>query len=433
MQFYKKFLKLVLVSIVFNLNSENSSITYEQQIINRATKYLNLDSKTHDNLYNLASTEQTPIRKLKKYRNRIPLFKKYPKLQKDIAHIQFCNLPTAITKCNKLSDKLDINLYIKRDDQTGKLFGGNKPRKLEFLLADAVKHNARSVLTFGCAGSNHALATTVYAKEVDLESFLMLKPQHNSYVARRNLLLDSFYGAQLNLSPNDHFRAISTVHKLVDHKLTYNSFPYIIPTGGSCPIGCLGFVNAAFELKEQIEAGIIPMPTRIYLALGSTGTTAGLLIGLKAAQLKIKLIGVAVEPEEFPGEFLTKIRELYTETVQLISSVDSSFPTLNLESDDLEIIYDQAGKDYALFTHSGVEAIQLAHEIEDIKLDGVYTGKAFAGLLESLKKEKNQNILFWNTFSGDSYEHLTSQVNYKKLPAYFHSYFETSVQELDIK
>src|SRR3990172_5658307 len=143
------------------------------------------------------------------------LFRKFPNAQKTISHLSFCDLPTPIIKLEHFGNYIGCkNNFMKRDDLTGKklahgvrLYGGNKPRKLEFLLADAIKKNAKTILTYGRVGSNHALATAVYAHELGLKSVLMLKDQPNSYVVRRNLLLDNVYHAQLKLFPNDATRS----------------------------------------------------------------------------------------------------------------------------------------------------------------------------------------------------------------------------------
>lgn len=447
---FKKFAAIAfIVNALINvsapaINSYNQSNNFnnpEQNIIENLSKYINVSSDAKHELLALA----TPTKQLNyavfKNSDSNALFTAYPKLFGKIPYISFCNLPTPISNCNQLAKQLGVSkFYIKRDDQTGKkldnsksLFGGNKPRKLEFMLADAIAHNADTVLTFGCAGSNHALATAIYAKELGLKSILMLKPQWNSHVVRRNLLLDLDSQADITFSNNNSVRAMNTVSKFFEYKNNTGSFPYVIPTGASCPLGSLGFVNAMFELKEQIDSGIMPEPSKIYVPVGSSGTFAGVLLGAKAVGLKSKIIGVTVEPEEVANEFSDKIQSIFKDASMLLNNADQNFEEFTINSDELNLIYTQAGTDYALFTKDGIDAIKLLYDVEGIKLDGVYTGKAFAGLIEDLNKSKSNDdtILFWNTFSSDSFEEITTGRDYRNLPKPFHIYFEQDVQELD--
>lgn len=326
--------------------------------------------------------------------------------------------------------------FEKQDGKTGsdEFFGGNKVRKLGFLLAEAMKHREEisSIITYGCAGSNHALATAAYAHKLGVPCILMLKPQHNSHVVRRNLLMDRYYGAQLVPVKNNTERALVTAALFKEHKQRFGKFPYLIPTGGSCPLGILGFVNAIFELKDQIAAGLMPEPDRMYAPLGSAGTVTGLLIGLKATGLKSRLHAITVEPEETPGEFVATLTDLFTKTVTLLRAKDPAFPALVFNPDDLDISYEHCGDDYALFTQEAVDAIRVA-KTAGMQLDGVYTGKTFAGMVASLKEsaEPHETILFWNTFDGRDFADKTARIDYHTLPEEFHKYFEEPVQELD--
>ena len=220
------------------------------------------------------------------------LFKAYQGLSDKIPYLQLANLPTPINRCSSLESTLHFEqIYIKHDDLTGAdgLYGGNKVRKLEFLLADALNQGAKEILTFGSVGTNHGLATACYADKLGLKCLLMLKPQPNSPVVRQNLLLDHYFNARLELFADAQQRK-----QAADEYLTNNKDTYFIPTGGSVPLGVLGFVNAVFELKEQIQQGIIPEPDYIYVPAGSCGTTAGLLLGIALAKLKSIIIAIAV-------------------------------------------------------------------------------------------------------------------------------------------
>ena len=205
-----------------------------------------------------------------------PLFQTYPELQKSIPHLCLGSLPTPVERLTNLGAHLKIPaLYIKRDDLSGAistdnlshLYGGNKVRKLEFLLADALAHDAKTILTFGCAGSNHAVATSVYASQLGLKCLCVLQSQPNSRIVRQNLLLHQVYNTRLCFCATRELRKIQTLCAWLDHKYTYGDFPYIIPTGGSNPLGALGFVNAAFELQTKSSKDFYLNPTLfIFLA-----------------------------------------------------------------------------------------------------------------------------------------------------------------------
>jgi len=376
------------------------------------------------------------------------LFLAYPQLKTSIPHIPLCDLPTPIIKLQNFGDFIGCkNVYMKRDDLTGKkinhndltkqntrdnfrLYGGNKPRKLEFLLAEALQHNTQTIITYGCAGSNHALATAVYAHKLGLKSILMLKPQPNSYVVRHNLLLDTYYGAQLQFFPDNIER-----DKAADELLKNDTSAYRIPTGGSNAIGALGFVNAGFELAEQIKKGEISEPDLIYVASGSCGTAAGLLLGIKAAHLKSKLVAVCVEPEEEKDEFLLKIKNLFIETNQKLHALDTTFPMLEFPAEDLILNKKFCGTEYGLYTPEAVAAIQLFEQLEHIKLEGTYSAKPIAAIINDAAHDntlsiKDKTILFWNTYCGIDYSYLTDGYDYRNLPKEFHVYFEEDVQPL---
>lgn len=426
--------------LISSVTLQLGAMSYEQRLIRDVSSSRNFSDSISQDLFHLAAERDEPIRSLPSAKQP-HLFNVFPGLKNSIAYIQLGDFPTPISPAPVLADMLGASsFYIKRDDvsgkpiaQHGRLFGGNKVRKLEFLLADALKHNAQTVITFGCAGSNHALATSTYARELGLGSVSVLRPQPNSHIVRRNLLLGLNNGTALHLLATPELQNNALIAQLLNHKQAYGSFPYVIPVGGSCSLGILGFVNAAFELKEQIMRGDLPEPNRIYVPVGSCGTFVGLLLGAKAAGLKSRIIGVTVEPEDKEHEFVEKIVKLFKETNDLLCAHDSTFPQLALTASAIELEYSACGEQYALFTQEAADVIQLVHQTEKIVLDGVYTGKAFAGLLQHVQKRPatQEVVLFWNTFCADSFESHISGQDYHMLPKAFHDYFETEVQALD--
>ena len=380
----------------------------------------------------------------------IPLFDAYSRLRDTIPYLPCVDLPTPVQKLTHMGKKIDcVSLYIKRDDLTGSLdsqnkrrFGGNKPRKLSFILADALAKGAKSVLTFGCAGSNHVVATASCAAAYDLPCIAMLQPQPNSQVVRRNLRLMAQYGTQIIWSQNRTERDKNVIFTYLKNKELGAGYPYPIPTGGSSPLGALGFVNAAYELKKQIIDGLMPEPDLIYVATGSCGTAAGLIVGCALAQLKTRVIAVATSPEDFPGQYSQGIAALCNNTIALLRSHDDIIPALSWDPENIQtwsVNTGFSGTQYGLFTPEGVAAVSLIRETETITLDGVYTGKACAALCQDGMNGdlKNKVVLFWNTFCGNPLElglDQTNTLNNKHvLPKEAYAFFTDPVQPLDQK
>jgi D-cysteine desulfhydrase len=241
----------------------------------------------------------------------------------------------------------------------------------------------------------------------------------------------SYYcGAELHHYRNIRLLALGTKYHLLRYKLRYGQFPQIIPLGGTSVLGTIGYVNAAFELKEQIIEGKIPEPDRIYVALGTMGTSVGLILGLKAINLKSRVISVLIANDKIN---LDEMAKLFYETNSFLHSFDPTFPEFEFHQRDEDIRDGFFGKGYALFTEEGMDAMVLMEKNEDIKLDGTYTGKAFAALIHDAKKQdiRDKVILFWNTYHSLDFSDIINTLDYRRLPRCFHRYFEEEVQPLD--
>lgn len=197
----------------------------------------------------------------------LPLFQLFPSLEETAPRRVLTNLPTPVAPFS-LPVKGPGALHIKRDDLTATPYGGNKVRKLEFLLADAQRQGARDLLTFGYAGSNHALATAIYGAQAGLHVTSLLLPQPNAQYVRRNLLAGHAAGARLLARRNVPAIALTVALFSAKAVLSGQRRPYIIPAGGSSPVGVLGYVNAAFELADQVNTGLVPLPDRIHESTG---------------------------------------------------------------------------------------------------------------------------------------------------------------------
>jgi len=362
----------------------------------------------------------------------ITIFEQYPILKDGIPHVQLGEFPTPIKHLKHLGKEIGADyLYLKDDGLSSLIYGGNKIRKLEFLLGDALRKGAKEVLTFGFAGSNHALATAVNAQKLGLKSISILLAQPNARYVRRNLLLSHVCGAEIHHFKNEIAAYIPTTIIFLRKRLKQGNFPYIIGPGGSSPLGTIGFVNAGFELKNQVANGLVPEPDKIFIPLGTMGTAVGLTIGLKAAGLKTRVVSVRVANVKYGNK--EKFVKLFKKTLALILSLDSSFPRVEITDDDIDIRHDFFGGQYARFTEQGVAALNLVAKSEGIKLDGTYTGKAMAALIDQVRGhgKKNEVILFWNTHNARDFSDAIKGVDYHQLPRYFHQYFKKGVQPLE--
>ena len=362
----------------------------------------------------------------------LPLFREFPLLGEKLSHIPLGEFPTPVNELPRLGGELGVGrLYIKRDDLSGLVFGGNKVRKLEFLLGDAICDGAKEIMTFGAAGSNHALATALYARKAGLGSISMLTPQPNARYVRRNLLMSHATGAEMHHYDGSEAIREGTAAQLLAHKENTGALPRSIPLGGTTPLGATGFVNAAFELRDQVCGGLLPEPDLLYVTLGSMGTAVGLLLGLRAAGLRTRMQAVRVVADSVANP--DAVRGLFLETNTLLHSTDPSFPLFKFPGEDFTIREEFFGERYALFTPESMEAMHLMRRAENISLDGTYTGKTLSSLVQDARngKLRGKTVLFWNTLNSRDITEYIKDVDYHELPESLHQYFEEDVQPLD--
>jgi D-cysteine desulfhydrase len=343
----------------------------------------------------------------------IPLFRQYPMLGEKLPYVPLGLLPTPIEKATELGRQLGIaELYVKRDDQSGGEYGGGKVRKLEFFLADAKRQGKRTVVTSGAVGSNHALATTIYARQLDLHTILMLLPQPPSRHVRHNLLADAHFGGELR--PDRSAPPSGSAGRAL-----HEADAYVIPAGGSSPLGNAGFVNTAFELRAQIEQGLLPEPDVVYLALGTMGSAAGLIVGLKAAGLKTKVVSVRASTPNTASE--GKLALMLRQTNDYLRSLDPAFPRLSFANDDAMILHSYVGGGYAVPTAKGTRAAQLFEEQTGVALETTYTGKAFAAVMDDAPALAGKVVLFWNSYNSRKIDLGTARI--EDVPPPFRAYF----------
>ena len=310
-------------------------------------------------------------------------------------------LPTPLQRARNLESALGPRcprIYLKRDDLTGLAFGGNKARKLEYLVADALANDATVLVTEGAAQSNHARMTAAAARVAGLRSMLVLDARHGSEIAG-NLLLDHLLEAEVRIVPDKVAR--SALMASVGAELrAAGERPYVIPTGGSVPLGAAGYVAMVAELLTQLVS-IGEAPSRLYFATGSLGTQARLVVGARAFSAPFTVYGVAVEP---PGaKQLADGVTLANDTAAMLG-LPRDFPSA-FNVSDIAIDGEFTGPAYGVLTEEGSDAIRLLARTEAVFLDPVYSGKAMAAVIAHARGgelDPDEAIVFLHTGGGPS-------------------------------
>lgn len=319
------------------------------------------------------------------------IFREFPELSNQIAHQAWADLPTPV-------EALSISPYawIKRDDLSHQEFGGNKIRKLEFIIADALYRKKNQIITFGATGSNHGVATAMLCRKAGLKCKIYLFDQAITATVQKNLELMHAYGAELIYSKS----LAQTVARFYCNPQRLFRNCYFIFAGGSNVLGTLGLVNAAFELKEQIEAGVLPLPEYIFCALGSGSTLAGLTLGVALARLPSKVIGIRVAPSHL-GPFAACTKETVTRLIRQSYKMLSSFSHKKLPPVPTPIVWDEYyGAGYGLASKESLKAEQQFAEL-GLKLEATYSAKAAAAFLDQLKFDPKPS-LYWHTYNSRS-------------------------------
>ena len=309
--------------------------------------------------------------------------------------VHLAHLPTPLEPMDRLSKLLGgPRLWIKRDDCTGLSSGGNKTRKLEFLMGDALARGADTVITQGATQSNHARQTAAAAAKLGLKCYILLEDRtgNNSpdYTLNGNVLLDRLHGATLAKRPggadmNAEMEALAA--RLRDE----GKKPYVIPGGGSNPVGALGYANCALELLHQANEIDLRID-HIVQATGSAGTQAGFVAGLVALNANIPVLGISVRaPKEKQEQAVFDLAAR--------SAAHFGAPGI-VKHEHIVANSDYVGGGYGVPTEGMREAVKLAARVEGILLDPVYTGKGFDGLIDHVKMgffPKDSNVVFLHT------------------------------------
>jgi D-cysteine desulfhydrase family pyridoxal phosphate-dependent enzyme len=300
----------------------------------------------------------------------------------------FAHLPTPVEPLPRLSAALKgPRLFVKRDDQTGLAFGGNKTRKLEYLLAEARANGAEMLITAGAVQSNHCRQTAAAAARFGMDCTLVLFGDPPN-PPDGNHLLHYLLGSEVVFAAREDRDA--TLKAVFDRAWSDGRRPYLIPYGGSNPTGAMGYVNAMLELAAQ---GL--SPDWIVFPTSSGGTQAGMLVGARKAGLDCKILGISVDAPA--SKLAAKVAELAEQTAGELDE------TWAFDPGDVRVNDAYIGGGYAVMGDSEIEAIQLFARREALLLDPVYTGRAAAGLIGLIREgffEETDTVLFWHTGGG---------------------------------
>lgn len=299
--------------------------------------------------------------------------------------------PTPLVELKRLSAYLNgPQIYIKRDDLTGLALGGNKTRKLEFLIADALNNGCDCVITGGAEQSNHCRQTAAAAAICGLECYLVLGGNEPDE-AKGNYLIDKLLGAKIHWT--GEFRKGEKIPEIAEELRKMGKKPYIIPYGGSNPVGVYGFIEAMNELKQQLIEMKIHVD-HIVFASSSGGTHSGIILGNEVYNVSANIIGIDIDKAEDEGPYIDRLLSLL--------NLSSEFCGYNKKYGKGDIILrrEYLGEGYGIVGDLERNAINILARKEGILVDPVYTGRALGGLIDMIEKKefsKNEKVLFWHS------------------------------------
>lgn len=351
---------------------------------------------------------------------------RFPVLGEKLPRMHLATLPTPVHELEIDPGSGRRSLSIKYDNLTGSTYGGNKVRKLEYIFPCALAKGCKRIATFGAAGSNHALATALYARQAGFECTAFL-----SHQAKTGLV-----AATLNMHLRNHTDLVryggaykSRVNTLREN--LWGKGAWVIPMGGSSWRGTVGFIAAGLELASQIENKEIPLPDRLYVGSGTMGTAVGLALGLAIAELKTEVHAVRVSDTSIANE--KAMGSLLHKTAAMLWRLDSSVPADLAARANLRMRHGFFGPGYAQSTAATDEAIEFAKSQLDVTLEPTYTGKTMAALLDDMRKSGAGEIkfLYWHTYNSVPLDVPTDHpLDEQALPKEFLRYFRLADRPL---
>lgn len=341
---------------------------------------------------------------------------RFPTLGEQIARLELTDLPTPVREVEIELPSGRRSISVKYDNLSASFYGGNKIRKLEYLLARALERDCERVATFGAAGSNHALATALYARQVGLGRTCFLSHQKQAPGIGRTLRLHLANGTDIVRYGGSYAARTATLREHL-----WGRRAWVIPMGGTCWLGNIGTLNAGLELAAQIDAGDIPAPDRVYIATGTMGTAIGIALGLALAGTSIVVQAIRVSHKSITNE--AALTRCARKTVHMMHRIDDRFPADLAARMQLQLRHEFFGDGYAHSTPASARAIRFAKEQLDLELESTYTGKAMAALLQDIEADADANVLFWNSYNSAALE-VGGDVDTSTLPQEFGRYVD---------
>ncbi len=320
----------------------------------------------------------------------------YPILGTRLPKMQLAELPTPLEQHSIDTPAGFRSILVKRDDLTSRSYGGNKVRKLEYILRRAIDRDATRVATFGSVGSNHALATAIHARRAGLDCTCFLAHQTLTPKVPYALNMHRRLGTEI-VRYGGGIDTLPLFRKYLQHRKTW-----VVPLGGSSWLGAVGFVNAGLELAAQVAEADVPCPARVYIANGTMGSVAGLLLGLAVAELPTEVHAIRIVDSHISNP--TALDRLLRKTAYLLNRYDPRFDAGIADRVRLRWRDEFFAGGYAKCDEATAQAVRLANEGAGLHLETTYTGKAMAALVHDLQRPDygDQDYLFWNTYSSST-------------------------------
>jgi D-cysteine desulfhydrase len=348
-----------------------------------------------------------------------PLFDAFPGLRGQVPFTPLAHLPTPLERLERLSAQANAEIWVKRDGLTHPTYGGNKIRKFEFVFGDALRKGARVVITGGGLGSHHTLATAFTARQFGMQAVCSYYCQPIGEEVIRNLRRSASLGVDAHFCGDYAGLALSFVWQTLRWFARTGWPPYFVYPGAPGVLGTLGYVNAAFEIKAQLAQMTPRQPHTIFVAVGSCGTFAGLLLGARLAGLDSHIVGVRVIEEDIANR--PKIASIANRTARWLQRRDPSVPQLAIKAEDVDLLDGYLGPGYAHPTPEALAAVELVARSEGLPLETTYTGKAMAALLDRAKQIPRERLLFIDTYVENP---ALEEGDYRTLPEAFWLIFD---------
>ena len=321
-----------------------------------------------------------------------PVFELLPKLQARLTPITLCSLPTPIEPLVLLGD----NAWVKRDDISHPIYGGNKTRKFEFIIPEVIALAAHHIVTIGGTGTNHGVATAMVCQQLGLKSTVITFDQPDSPFVKKNQALMQYFGAEVINSGS----IFSAARRFYLNPRRINSKYYFLPGGGGTAVATFAYINAALELKLQIDNGDCPEPAEIYVPVGSSSTLAGLTLGCALAGMKTKVVGIQIL-QSHVGPIATCTPAIANSMMQqALAIIAKDYPDFSLDLPPITLTSDWFEPGYGVLTAATQQAIDKAQEV-GLTLDQTYSGKTFDAFSQAINNT-DKPILFWATYNSNS-------------------------------